>query len=475
MYSTRVPMSRRLSVPDISNVITRVVSLCVKVLTFALIFCTTFFSLGTIVDATAAAQTPAQLRVVHFDLDPLFSPGDSPAQVTTNINMLVQRVSALSAPGIDLVVYLSAFSNPDATQKSYDHVFFPSAHLNERAGTLLFDDAELPTGQLLARTARAIKQVASNVQIYAWMPTLNFRLVPTSFYYTRSLNSYIQSDLAQERNDPNRYARLSPFVGATWDIVAQIYRELGWAAGNYIDGIVFHDDGMISDHEDASVAATRFLTSYDWRALADGDARNWSQLNATERGIRKSRYLNQFTLYMAAQTQNALNDKFGLNKTLRTARHVYSTAFSNRDAVQWLAQEPVSLLQDYDYVLIEAYPYLEARNDPTNPLAAATFCGVSFVKGCKVFKTGPYFAELFSAVTGYPEGLNKVVFIMQTVDWNTHTGAVTDLTSNRIGDDMMTLFQQGAQHFGWYPDRYFSGAEHPDIKGNFNDALFARH
>ena len=441
----------------------------------ALIFCTTLFLFGIFADSAAAAPLPAQLRVVHFDLDPLYSADDSAAQVTANIDMLVQRVRSLAAPGIDLAVYLSAFSNPDATLKSYDHVFFPSAHLSERGGNLLFDDAALPTGQLLARTARAIKRAAPGVHIYAWMPTLNFRLAPISSYYTISLKSYIQSDLPEERDDPNRYARLSPFVGATWDIVAQIYRELGWAAGNYIDGIVFHDDGIISDHEDVSVAATSFLANYDWRALADGDGRYWAQLNPTERGIRKSRYLNQFTLYMAAQTQNAMNDKFGLNKTLRTARHVYSTAFSNRDAVQWLAQEPTSLLQDYDYVLIEAYPFLEARNDPTNPLAAATFCNVSFVKGCKVFKTGPFYDDLFSAVSRNPEGLNKVVFIMQTVDWNTHTGVVTDLTSNRIGGDMMSLFNQGAQHFGWYPDRYFSGMEHPDIKGNFKDALFARH
>ena len=439
------------------------------------VVCTVFIITGIFATTAAAAQSPAQLRVVHFDLDPLYSADDSAAQITANIELLVQRVRRLAGPGIDLAVYLSAFSNPDATRKSYDHVFFPSAHLAERGGNLVFDDTELPTGQLFARTARAIKQVAPAVQIYAWMPTLNFRLIPASTYYAVSLKSYIQSDLAEERNDPNRYARLSPFVGATWDIVAQIYRELGWAAGNYIDGIVFHDDGMISDHEDSSANASRFLSSYDWRALADGDGRYWAQLNSTERGIRKSRYLNQFTLYMAAQTQNALNDKFGSNKTLHTARHVYSTAFSNPDAVRWLAQEPASLLKDYDYVLIEAYPYLEARNDPTNPLAAATFCNVTFIKGCKVLKTTPFYADLFSAVAHEPEGLNKVVFIMQTVDWNIHTGAVTDLTSNHIGSDMMALFEQGALHFGWYPDRYFRGVEHPDIKGNFEDALFARH
>ena len=423
----------------------------------------------------ASGNPAAQLRVVHFDLDPLFSPNDSASQVNNNIDMLVNRVRTLYAPGIDLVVYLSAFSNSDATQKSYNNVFFPSAHLTERGGNLTFDDRELPQGQLLTRAARAIKQAVPNVQIYAWMPTLNFRLEPKSPYYQVSQNSYIQSDLPQERNDPNRYARLSPFIGTTWDIVAQIYRELGWSAGNYIDGIVFHDDAIMSDHEDVGPAASNFLAGYDWSTLVTGDDRRWAQLNSTEKGIRKSRYLNQFTLYMAAQTENALNEKFGLNKSLRTARHVYSTAFSTANSVKWLAQEPASLLQDYDYVLIEAYPYLEARNNPDNPLAAATFCNIRFGKGCKVYKTDTYFRELFGAVNSQPQALDKVVFIMQTVDWNIYTGAVTDLTPNRIGSDMMTLFQQGARHFGWYPDRYFSGTVHPEVKGNFNDALFARH
>lgn len=440
---------------------------------FTAFFSCLFFMLEN-VHATNAVAAP-QLRVVHFDLDPIYSPSDSAAQVTKNIDMLVDRVRALSSSGIDLVVALSAFSNADGTRKSYDNVFFPSAHLHERGGDLLFNDAELPRGQLFARTARAIKEAAPDVQIYAWMPTLNFQLDPKSPYYGISLNSVIQSDLPEEGNDPNRYVRLSPFIGASWDIVAQIYRELGWSAGNNIDGIVFHDDGMISDHEDSSQAASDFLAGYDWSTLVPGDRRRWAQLNTTGRGIRKSRYLNQFTLYMALQTENALNDKFALNKTLHTARHVYSTAFSNPHAVQWLAQEPASLLVDYDYVLVEAYPYLEARNDPDNPLAAATFCEIHFVKGCKIFKTASYFDTLFAAVNSHTHGLDKVVFIMQTVDWNTHTGAVIDLTSNRIGGDMMSLFNQGAVHLGWYPDRYFKNAEHPRIQGNFNDALFARH
>ncbi|MDP9109417.1 MAG: poly-beta-1,6-N-acetyl-D-glucosamine N-deacetylase PgaB, partial [Pseudomonadota bacterium] len=190
-----------------------------------------------------------QLRVVHFDLDPIFSDSDDAAQVTRNIAQMANRVQALYKPGTDLVIYLSAFSNVNATENAYDKVFFPSIHLGERGGNLRFNDAELPQGQLFARAARAIKQAAPGVKVYAWMPTMNYKLDPKSPSYADSLTSYIQSDLASEQNDYTQYKRLSPFVGVVWDIVAQIYNDLGSSAGKYIDGIVFHDDGIITDHE----------------------------------------------------------------------------------------------------------------------------------------------------------------------------------------------------------------------------------
>lgn len=64
---------------------------------------------------------------------------------------------------------------------------------------------------------------------------------------------------------------------------------------------------------------------------------------------------------------------------------------------------------------------------------------------------------------------------MQTVDWNTTTGAVTDLSSDMIGNQMRALFDKGAVHFGWYADRYFSADAHPAITGDFNNMLVLRH
>ena len=421
-------------------------------------------------------STPAtQVRVVHFDLDPVFSDSDDAAQVLSNIGQMANRVRALYRPGMDLVIYLSAFSNATATQKAYDKLFFPSVHLGERGGNLRFNDAELPKGELFARAARAIKQAAPGVKVYAWMPMMNYKLDPKSPSYQDSLTSYIQSDLPSEQNDTTQYKRLSPFVGIVWDVVAQIYSDLGSSAGKYIDGIVFHDDGIMTDHEDSSATAQAFLQSYDWSTLVPGDTRGWDQLTAKDRAIRKARYLDQYSLYMVEETQWAMHDKFGIDKKLGTARHVYSSAFTNPDSVQWLSQEPASMLQDYDYVLIEAYPYMEERGDVQKAEASANFCELKSVAGCVAFPVAPYYDALYSAVARQAHGREKVVFVMQTVDWNTGTGAVTDLSSDMIGNQMRALYQKGAVHFGWYPDRYFSSDAHPTIAGDFKNMLVLRH
>ncbi len=424
--------------------------------------------------AVHAVSAGLQLRMVHCDLDPVIGDGDDALQVLRNIDMLVNRIRALAALEVDLVVVLSAFSNLDPTQTAYDKVFFPSSQLAERGGSLRFDDPELPRGQLFARAARAIKRSAPNVRVYAWMPTLNFRLDRKAHHYAISKNSYVRSDLPQEQNDSTQYQRLSPFVGVVWDIVGEIYRDLGKATGQYIDGIVFHDDAVITDHEDVSPKAQAFLKNADWSALVPGDHRSWDQLDGAAQAIRKSRYLDQFTLHMVAQAQSAMNQQFGLDKTLGTARHVYSSAFSNPQAFRWLGQEPASLLQDYDFLLVEAYPYMEARSVPGDAQAGVTWCELEARKDCVTYSTTAYFDTLFDAVSAQPGGLDKVVFVMQTVDWNLRSGAVTDIAPDLIGQQMRALYQRGTVHFGWYPDRYFQTDMHPQIVGEFDTILRQR-
>ncbi len=416
---------------------------------------------------SSAADISTQLRVAHFDLDPLFSPGDPPEQVTHNISHLVARVGNIRARASNTAVYLSAFSNPNG-ETAHTTVFFPSSHLKERGGALQFADAEFPQGELLARVAREIKRAQPDVKVYAWMPMLNFEVAPNSRYYRAVKNAYIESSRVEEGS----YRRLSPFIGPVWDVVADIYRDLGRSAGRYLDGIVFHDDGAISADEDSNPASQNFFNSYDWSAHGLADPRRWQDLNDRERGQRKSRYLTHFSRYMAVQAQDALNAKFGLNKTLATARHVYSSAFANPRAVEWLAQDPDDLLANYDFVAVEVYPYMEAR--ATVPAYwSASFCDTASSQGCIALDTRDYYDKVLSAMAAR-NASDKLIFVLQTVDWDLGRGVAADIASDLIGRDMQYLFERGAMHFGWYTDRYFPGSEHPGTNSEFGMMLGAR-
>ena len=91
-----------------------------------------------------------------------------------------------------------------------------------------------------------------------------------------------------------------------------------------------------------------------------------------------------------------------------------------------------------------------------------------------IYPTTPYFNSLLDAVSALPGALDKTVFVMQTVDWNLRSGAVTDIAPDLIGQQMRALFQHGALPFGWYPDRYFPADMHPQIVSEFDAMLRER-
>ena len=425
-----------------------------------------FISISSLSSLSVRAAT-AQLRIAHFDLDPLFSADDSPEQVTHNITHLVARIGALRARSEHVAVYLSAFSNVIGGD-AYSRVFFPSSHLKEQGGSLKFNDTEFPQGELLARVAREIKRALPDVQVFAWMPTLNFSIASGSRYYSAVRNSYIQSS----RPESGAYRRLSPFIGPVWDVVADIYRDLGRSAGAYIDGIVFHDDAVISADEDSNAASQFFFNANLWPSSSSNVERAWQDLSAADQALIKSRYLTQFSLYMAAQAQASLNEKFGLQKKLTIARHVYSSAFTDPRAYEWLAQEPDDLLANYDFVAIEAYPFMEAR--ATVPAyRGGDFCDVATVDGCIPIDVNDYYDKLLNAVAAR-NAWDKIVFVLQTTDWNVARNTVTDISPYFIGRDMRYLIGRGVRHVGWYADRYFPGSEHPSLDGDFGDAIEVR-
>src|SRR5690606_4869644 len=82
------------------------------------------------------------------------------------------------------------------------------------------------------------------VEVYAWMPVLSFELDPGLERVTRWY-----PDEARTGVDPDQYVRLSPFDPGVQKQITEIYEDLAERA--IFAGILFHDDALLSDFEDA--------------------------------------------------------------------------------------------------------------------------------------------------------------------------------------------------------------------------------
>ncbi len=419
------------------------------------------------------AANPSKSSTVFMDLDMIYSRGDTDVDIERNIGFLTDRIVRLQKQGLQ-TVQLAAFSNPDAANKFYSKVFFPSTHLNEPGDEINFSEpigeSDSPySGNLFARTAKAIKSVTKGkVEIYAWMPIFSYQIKPDSEYYWGV--EYVKSDLKSERNDSSRYKRLSPFSPTTWDIVADIYADLAISAGQYIDGIAFHDDGMMSDHEDVSASAVWFYKNVWGYSHTTQNSESITSNPKLELAwaVKKADYINQFTLYMADVSNRFIGYYYDRNVKLKTSRHIYSSALLDKLAYTWLGQDPESLYKDYDHVSIEAYPYMEARfkSHSNQPLCVLS---TDSSRSCLKVKEASFFSNLTIAARQFDKNLEKTQFIFQSVDWRAHVGQ--KLPDQQLGGAMLSVLDKGVKHIGWYPDLYFPESNFPFISGKFQQAI----
>ena len=114
---------------------------------------------------------------------------------------------------------------------------------------------------------------------------------------------------------------------------------------------------------------------------------------------------------------------------LKTARNLYALPVMQPESEEWYAQSLPAFLSHYDYVAIEAMPFMEKAEKPV-----------------------AWLQELAQKVGQYPHGLEKMVFELQTVDWNTQKPIPMDTFKNQIS----LLRKAGAQHLGYYPDNVFA-------------------
>ncbi len=355
-------------------------------------------SLATFVRELRAYAEMEPVRVIHVDLDYVYDP--DPAQQERNLGVLVQRVHDMQIN----TVYLQAFADPtgDGLARA---VYFPNRVLPMRAD--LFNRV---SWQLRTR---------ARVQVYAWMPVLAFELgdsaAPTLAWNPENGRAAV---------DPNAYRRASLFDPSAREKILTLYEDLARHAP--FEGLLFHDDALLSDFEDASPAA---LAAYERAGLPASIAALRADPATLARWARfKTAALIAFTQELAARARKH-------RSPLKTARSIYAGPVLDPASEAWFAQDLDQFLAAYDYAAVMAMPMME--NVPPAEVDA-------------------WLRHLVAEIAKRPEGLKRTVFELQSVDWRTDVKTPTE----ELGRQMRLLLRLGALNFGYYPDDFL--VDHPN-------------
>jgi len=337
------------------------------------------------------------LHVVHVDMDYLYDP--DPAQTERNLGLLLDRIQAMHVN----TVYLQAFADPDGDGNA-DALYFPNRHLPMRA-------------DLFNRVAWQLR-TRVGVKVYAWMPVLAFQVkVPQEWYVHEWKNG-------QVRPSSHIYQRLSPFNPQAKRLVGEIYQDL--AKHSHFSGILFHDDAILSDYEDVTPLALK-VVSDQWKLPVNEKQLREIPKTRMAWAKHKTQALIEWTNYLADKVRYYHPD-------IKTARNYYALPVLEPDSEEWYAQSLPTGLKAYDYVAIEAMPFMEQAENPK-----------------------AWLQDLIKKVAAQPEGLRKTIFELQTVDWKTQQKIPMDIFLAQL----RLMQQMGAIHLGYYPDNVFE--DHPRL------------
>ncbi|ANI83759.1 poly-beta-1,6-N-acetyl-D-glucosamine N-deacetylase PgaB [Kosakonia oryzae] len=348
-------------------------------------------------------QEASYARVMHIDLDYVYDP--DPQQLSKNIDKLIQRVSDMKITH----VFLQAFADPDGSG-TVKALYFQNRWLPVRADLFNFLSWQL--------------QTRAGVKVYAWMPVLSFDL-ESSLPRVESWDP----KTGKTRVEPKQYQRLSPWSPEARKRIIEIYEDLARHAP--FTGILFHDDALLSDFEDASPAAMQAY--HDAGFSGDiGDIRNNPE--EFQRWTRyKSRYLIDFTKQLTQVVRSIRGPQ------VRTARNIYAMPILQPESEAWYAQNLDDFLSTYDWTAPMAMPLME--NIPLH-------------------ESNAWLDKLVTTVAQHPGALSKTVFELQGLDWRSDS-AHAEISGQQMAEWMYQLQKSGAASFGYYPDDFINGK--PDI------------
>ncbi len=346
------------------------------------------------------------IRVAHVDMDYLYD--KDPEQTEKNIGLLVQRIKDMHIN----TVYLQAFADPDG---------------DGNAEALYFPNRNMPVRQdLFNRVAWQLKKRAA-VRVYAWLPIMAYqsKKIDKSWYVQEWRDGKAQTS-------SHIYTRLSPFNADARQFVAEIYEDLGKYCN--FDGVIFHDDGILSDFEDVSPTALAYGKQV-WGISDDVNKLRATSKSRLEWAKHKTELIGQFT--------DELTNRVRIYRpNIQTARNFYALPLLEPYSEEWYAQSFKSFLAHYNYVAIEAMPFMEDAKNPNQ-----------------------WLTNLVKAAAKEPDGLKKTVFELQAVNWKNQQ----KIPSNVFVEQLNLLKKLGVKHIGYYPDNVFEDQPRlDDLKQHFS-------
>ncbi|XTZ39277.1 poly-beta-1,6-N-acetyl-D-glucosamine N-deacetylase PgaB [Salmonella enterica] len=357
-------------------------------------------------------------RVMHIDLDYVYDVDRQ--QMERNLDVLIQRVKDMRIS----TVYLQAFADPDGNGLVKE-VWFPNRVLPMKA-------------DLFSRVAWQLAKRAG-VEVYAWMPVLSWDLDPA---LTRV--EYLQPDDQKAQIHPAQYRRLSPFDPKVREQIGLLYEDLAGHAAFH--GILFHDDALLSDYEDASAPA---LAAYKKAGFAGSLAEIRQDPEQFKKWTRfKSQALTDFTLELSAKVKAIRGPQ------VKTARNIFALPVIQPESEAWFAQNYADFLKSYDWTAIMAMPYMEGVDEKS---------------------ADKWLTQLANHIQTIPLAKEKSILELQAKDWNAN-GQHQTISSQKLAHWMSLLQLNGVKNYGYYPDDFLNNQPEIDvIRPQFSTAWYPKN
>ncbi|EFN7286780.1 poly-beta-1,6-N-acetyl-D-glucosamine N-deacetylase PgaB [Escherichia coli] len=365
-----------------------------------------------------SVQETAAVRVMHIDLDYVYD--DNRQQMERNLDRLIQRIKDMKIS----TVYLQAFADPEG-DGLVKEVWFPNRLLPVKA-------------DIFSRVAWQLR-TRSGVKVYAWMPVLSWDLDPTL-----ARVKYLPTGEKKAQIHPEQYRRLSPFDDRVRAQVGMLYEDLAGHAA--FDGILFHDDALLSDYEDASAPA---ITAYQQAGFSGSLSEIRQNPEQFKQWTRfKSRALTDFTLELSARVKAIRGPH------VKTARNIFALPVIQPESEAWFAQNYVDFLKSYDWTAIMAMPYMEGV---TEKLA------------------DQWLIQLTNQMKSIPQAKDKSILELQAQNWQKN-GQHQAISSQQLAHWMSLLQLNGVKNYGYYPDNFLHNQPEIDvIRPEFSTAWYPKN